>query len=520
MGIKSLNKTLHKKGYSPNSFNNVHISNFSEKKIAIDALPQIYNCKFSVGDQWIRKLFYFTMSLRKYNVHPVFIFDSNSRPSEKSGELLKRKTADLKKKEKRDNLIEGLAEHAKRQHVTPYMMEKYSYEQTLPQDSNTNLLLGDNAAKCIDFTQARRDLEKIESQIQHVTDEDVDMLKGLLDTLQIPYLTANSEADPLCAKLCNDDNVYAAMSRDSDLFAYGCHRIIQEYNVVSGMCVFINFEDVLNELEMTGNEFRDFCIMCGTDFNDNIPGIGPVKSFKLIKKYGNIDTIAEMERSLGVGILNHKRTREIFGGCYNGDTKYTCNFCDIPDITSILDYIEHHNIRVKHSKLIDAFSEAIVIEPEDDFVVTPGDRLTVAPSEGDRLLAASQSDDRLTVASQSDDIVSASQKTLPVQDIVLDQEYIPDTRVDNYIKFKHQRGNDDLTTSQDSSEQDDDLTTEGNPQDSSEHDIQSESEQDDDLTTEGNPQDSSEHDIQSESETNVEDDDDDIELEEDDGSIF
>ena len=31
--------------------------------------------------------------------------------------------------------------------------------------------------------------------------------------------------------------------------------------------------------------------MLGTDFNDRLPGIGPAKSFKLIEKYRNLETI-------------------------------------------------------------------------------------------------------------------------------------------------------------------------------------------------------------------------------------
>jgi 5'-3' exonuclease len=50
--------------------------------------------------------------------------------------------------------------------------------------------------------------------------------------------------------------------------------------------------------------------LCGCDFNQNIPKIGPKKSFDLIKTYENIDLFPS---TINVEILKHKRCREIFG---------------------------------------------------------------------------------------------------------------------------------------------------------------------------------------------------------------
>jgi len=66
----------------------------------------------------------------------------------------------------------------------------------------------------------------------------------------------------------------------------------------------------------------DLCIMCGTDFNDNIPRIGPVTSLNYIKKYKNIETIGEsvtkvdkqtkQKVKLDISVLAHEKTRELF----------------------------------------------------------------------------------------------------------------------------------------------------------------------------------------------------------------
>ncbi len=38
-----------------------------------------------------------------------------------------------------------------------------------------------------------------------------------------------------------------------------------------------SYDQVLSELKLTADEFVDMCILCGCDYTDKIPGIGPVK---------------------------------------------------------------------------------------------------------------------------------------------------------------------------------------------------------------------------------------------------
>ena len=47
-------------------------------------------------------------------------------------------------------------------------------------------------------------------------------------------------------------------------------------------CIELNIKNILDGLEIDYFQFRDLCIMCGTDYNKNIYGIGPEKAFKLI----------------------------------------------------------------------------------------------------------------------------------------------------------------------------------------------------------------------------------------------
>lgn len=42
---------------------------------------------------------------------------------------------------------------------------------------------------------------------------------------------------------------------------------------------------------MDQDKFIDLCILCGCDYTTNIPGIGPVRAFKLIDECGTIENV-------------------------------------------------------------------------------------------------------------------------------------------------------------------------------------------------------------------------------------
>ena len=54
-------------------------------------------------------------------------------------------------------------------------------------------------------------------------------------------------------------------------------------------CIVVYKDEVLEELELTKEQFTDFCILSGTDYNDNIYKCGIVNSLKYIKKYKTIE---------------------------------------------------------------------------------------------------------------------------------------------------------------------------------------------------------------------------------------
>ena len=89
MGIKSsFNNFLRET--CPNIFEPVHISEYSFMKVAIDISLYMHKFKAVCGDRWLSAFINLIASLRRNEIHCVFIFDGPA-PPEKSGEQAKRR---------------------------------------------------------------------------------------------------------------------------------------------------------------------------------------------------------------------------------------------------------------------------------------------------------------------------------------------------------------------------------------------------------------------------------------------
>ncbi len=66
--------------------------------------------------------------------------------------------------------------------------------------------------------------------------------------------------------------------------------------------------------ELTHEEFVDFCILCGTDFNHNIEKIGAVRAYDLIKKHKSIKNLPTVYNKipLNTAVLNEEECKRIF----------------------------------------------------------------------------------------------------------------------------------------------------------------------------------------------------------------
>ena len=123
------------------------------------------------------------------------------------------------------------------------------------------------------------------SNILNISAEDFNLTEELFTILNIPFYKAPLEAETTCADLCKRGIVDAVLSEDTDVLAYSCPFFLTKIDTVTETCVRLCHPEILKALELDENQFLDLCIMCGCDYNKNIPKVGPENAFKHLKKY-------------------------------------------------------------------------------------------------------------------------------------------------------------------------------------------------------------------------------------------
>lgn len=144
-----------------------------------------------------------------------------------------------------------------------------------------------------------------------ITNEDRARLWTLLSAIGIPCVQAQSEAEQTCSQMTRHRHTMATVTTDSDCLVYGCSIMISKllYNrdsnaITAPRAEIYLFANVLAVMGLTNSQFIDFCILCGTDFNKNIPGMGPKAHHDLILEFGSIPGIIRARNQLRAEVGN------------------------------------------------------------------------------------------------------------------------------------------------------------------------------------------------------------------------
>ena len=62
---------------------------------------------------------------------------------------------------------------------------------------------------------------------------------------------------------------YACLTEDTDLFVYGCPRIIKYFSYANHDVMFYELDKIIKHLDISFTEFQELCCLSGTDYNIN-----------------------------------------------------------------------------------------------------------------------------------------------------------------------------------------------------------------------------------------------------------
>ena len=160
-----------------------------------------------------------------------------------------------------------------------------------------------------DRIEAARAAGDVQAGIE-VTAEDLAECRALLDALGVPNLVAPGESDAQCAHLAQTGEAWAAVTQDWDIALFGAPRALRNLTGSKTRTPeLLDLAQALAAAGLTREELVDAAILIGTDYNDGIAGVGPVKAIKLVKKHG---TLHAALAALGVPMPEAEAARALF----------------------------------------------------------------------------------------------------------------------------------------------------------------------------------------------------------------
>ena len=278
MGINGLHKFL-EKNTKGTGIKKIHYSALQDKVIAIDISIYLYQFASAIKSSTdnlttsdgritthIQALLSKTLGMLKKKIKPIFVFDG--KPSN-----LKDNTLTVRKDNKASAIIE--------------------LKELIIKIEDTDK---DNIFELNKLNEEKIKLLKKSVSVSH---KQMEECKEIANLLGIPIIESIEEADPQCAWLVKNGLAYATASEDMDILTFGTNKLLRGLSAKDYLIEY-DLSILLNELELTMDQFIDVCILLGCDYTDTILGIGPKKAYDMIKKYKSIDEMIKQDKNFKI----------------------------------------------------------------------------------------------------------------------------------------------------------------------------------------------------------------------------
>jgi len=149
---------------------------------------------------------------------------------------------------------------------------------------------------------------RLDSRTQRLTETIHETTRELLSILDVPIVEAPAEGEAQAAHMAHTGKVDYAGSEDYDTLLFGAPYTLRGLTS-SGDPECMDFDATLETHDLTWEGLVDVGILCGTDFNDGVSGIGPKTAVELIGEHGDLWGVLDAE---GEYIENADLVRELF----------------------------------------------------------------------------------------------------------------------------------------------------------------------------------------------------------------
>lgn len=159
-------------------------------------------------------------------------------------------------------------------------------------------------------------IEKLKKKTLKISNGKIDILIELFNLMNIPYIFSYGEGEYLAVLLNNYGIIDFFLTDDTDPIPAGINNIIKFTN---NRVLYLNKEYLFKELEINENQFCDFCILLGNDYNSfNMKKLKPFEILKLVKN----NNITEILNIFNIDEENFINLKNIYLNSSNDEKDY------------------------------------------------------------------------------------------------------------------------------------------------------------------------------------------------------
>lgn len=136
------------------------------------------------------------------------------------------------------------------------------------------------------------------TQSASIDDWVLESSRELLDLLGLPAVQAPGEGEAQAAHMTRRGDAWAVASQDFDSLLFGADRLLRNLNVTGKRKLpgrdeyvevrpeLIPLAEALEETGLSREELVDVALLCGTDYNEGVKGVGPKTGLEIVREQG------------------------------------------------------------------------------------------------------------------------------------------------------------------------------------------------------------------------------------------
>ena len=146
--------------------------------------------------------------------------------------------------------------------------------------------------KFIESNQPEKALRLLKRTVQFNLTE-YENIKKLVRCFGCEAYQSDFEADKLLAFLAKNNLNSMVLSNDSDCLALGVPKLLRIFSHKKEGVELVLLNEILEKWNLSMENFVEFCVMMGTDYNRNIRGVGPETLFRIIENLKDNESVFE-----------------------------------------------------------------------------------------------------------------------------------------------------------------------------------------------------------------------------------